>query len=144
MEKPPNWVEDIGKQKIHKMKILFLILLLSLSTTSCAQTQSSATENARKERTYKIQKIDSTTRFYIVNAHIQKKPVLLVIDKNSNQLKNRELKKYHTYTFSTYRFYDIVAPSGVICHEVDHREIWCEGDKEALHFTDGMGNVYSK
>lgn len=134
----------MGNKKSIRMKIFVLILAVNFSIALNAQSQNNLLEKARKEREYKIQEIDSTARYYIVNSYVKKKPVLLVIDKNSEQLRNKQLEKCHTYRFSTYKFYDAVAPSGILCHEVDHKEIWCEGDEEALHFTDGMGNAYSE
>lgn len=116
--------------------------LLVSSTFLYSQTQDDLIKKSKKERLYKLHKIDSTERYFIVNTTVANDSVILVIDKNSKQLENKEFKECKSFKFITYRFYDVASPSGIWCHEVDHREVWCERDKKALHFTDGMGNEY--
>lgn len=85
---------DIEKKiKIYTMKTLFLFLVFICFTSLCiGQPRYAFYKEYKKERVYDIYKIDSTKNYYLAQALMQKDSVLLVIDKQSVQLKNKPLQ----------------------------------------------------
>tara|TARA_B100001146_G_C16109342_1_gene402918 strand:- start:683 stop:964 length:282 start_codon:yes stop_codon:yes gene_type:complete len=88
--------------------------------------------------------MDSLNRFYILKTIQSNDSTLLIINKDSKQLKNLDFNNSSDYlTLKTYKIYDIISPSNAIyCHNIDNIEIWCEDQDLDLHFTDSMGNEY--
>lgn len=100
-------------------------------------------EVKKTTRSYKILKISETERYYVVEGESEENPVILVVDKKSDQLKDKKLEKGTVYKFKTYSFWDVMALGGPYYHEVDGVEVWSSDDHPTvLHFSDGMGNEY--
>ncbi|MAN27088.1 MULTISPECIES: hypothetical protein [Mesonia] len=126
------------------MKPHFPFLVFFCFTSLCiGQPRYAFYKEHKKERVYDIYKIDSTKNYYLAQALMQKDSVLLVIDKQSVQLKNKKINRLEKYTFKTHTLYDIISPSNAIyCQYVDHQKVWCEEEHQGLHFTDNMGDEY--
>lgn len=130
------------QKKIQNMKILSVAI--SLFVLQCnGQVVDEIALKAMKAENYLITSIDSTNNYYLFKGKANKTDsLLLVVDKKSKQLKDKNVKVGETYFFTAYRFYDIFALNATMCHNVDNKEIWCHSDKVDLRFTDGMGNEY--
>ncbi|WP_025664648.1 hypothetical protein [Aquimarina megaterium] len=116
--------------------ILFITFLLTICCNGQVEN-----EMVKEKEIYNIVSIDSTNRYYLYKVFDSKKDdVLLVIDKNSKQLEDKNISINKTYSFQTYKFYDIFSFDANMCHYVDGVKIWCHSDKVDLRFTDGMGN----
>ena len=123
-------------------KLVYTLFICS-SLTLSFQEKSKKNNTKKETRSYLIHKIDSTKRYFVLETTVKKDSVILVIFKESNQLKNKKLELNKTYDFDTYRFFEVLNLGPDYFHMVDETEIWTSNMKNiGLHFTDGMGNGY--
>jgi hypothetical protein len=112
-----------------------------LLSASCQETKSKI-DKLSKERFYLINNIEETNRYYVLNTTVDKDSVVLVVFKNSKQLKNIQLAIDEIYKLKTYQYFEVFNLGPDMLHMVDNKEVWSSTDNIGLHFTDGMGNGY--
>lgn len=122
------------------MKSIFIIATIVI-LTSCKSNDYND-DYKRSIAEYSLEEIKKTENYYILQTikTDNDEEVLLVVEKNSPQLKNIELKIGNSYQFNSYSFYDLYSLSGILCHEVEGNKIWCSDENSDLRFTDTMGN----
>lgn len=124
------------------MRAVVLIIFCFLSINAVSQTDEELARKAKKKCSFEINQIESTDGFYIYTATNKKnEKVKLVVDKESKQLRRKQIQVGKTYKFKTYSYFDIVHPSSILCHKVQRVKIWCYKDKIDLRFTDSMGDI---
>lgn len=96
-------------------------------------------DSHKKERKYIIKSINTTERYYILETLFEQSATVLIVAKQSKQLKNSSLQKGETINFYTYTIDDVYKFYTDLCHVVDLKIVWCNSDS-TIHFTDGMGN----
>src|SRR5690606_37980018 len=92
------------------MKIFFIIFFFYTSFAFGQKLPADYDEylnNYRKPREYLVHSIDSTEFYYVLKTTVGKDSTILVIYKESDQLKGGNLKVNQVYTFYTYRHNDV-------------------------------------
>ena len=119
-----------------------LVFIVVISFSNCrGQVEDEVAKKAIKEESYILMKIDSTQQYFLYTVVNQKKEdVLIVVDKNSSQIKGKNIALSKTYSLKTYGYYDVFALDANRCHLVDNQKVWCHIDGIELRFTDGLGN----
>lgn len=98
-------------------------------------------KKSRTKEKYTIKNIDKTKRFYIVTVtNINNKEILIVIDKQSKQIKNKKVEIGIQLKLNTYSIFDVMHINTHLSHYVDNQRIWVYEDNIDLRFTDSMGD----
>ena len=127
--------------KYRIMKVLKILIILFLLPVSAFSQQEELIEKARSTEKYSILKIKETKRFYILTATKKySKDILLVVEKNSEQLKSEKPKLGKKYKFNTYSIFNVMHRNANLSHYVDGERIWIYKDGVDLRFTDSMGD----
>jgi len=131
-----------------KYYLILMMFFISLGIYSQIGKEYSLTKNEiikinkRKIKDeFFIKSYSLTSRYYLIKAlNSKNEKVLLVVYKNSKQIKNRKIEKGKRICLVTYSFFDLFAYNADICHYVDGKKVWCYTDKIDLRFTDGLGD----
>lgn len=133
---------------MKNFSIILILFFISLNTFSQIKKEYSLSKdeilkiNKKKVKdNFFIKSYSLTSRYYLIDAlNSKKEKVLLVVYRNSEQIKNKQIKVGKTICLVTYGLFDLFVYNANMCHYVDGQEVWCYKDNVKLRFTDGLGN----